>query len=372
MNCCMNCFNDIYIKNKIAKSRKEGSCSYCESQNVKVIEVSKLKEGFRFIERMYDCIEEIEVEPSNYDEYENTLVSQIQTDWNIFNEEIGKDSILKLYKDIFEIYDNDYYTDYPVTVINRTFIRFKDMLGLDYADVEWKGFCHYLKHSRRFILDKVGNPFYNSPEYLLTDDVLSELKSTIVKGEKFYRARQSGDEEHVPYSKHEMGAPSDDKAQIGRLNPEGIVYLYTASTRKTAIAEVKPWNDVKVSVAKINIRKDINIIDFSKIPNYKSPFKYFFDNKRKQLKKDYEAISFLISLGGELSKPVNSNKSSLEYIPTQYLTEYILSKGFDGMLFKSSVGEGNNLIIFNPNDARVVGVELFQVKDIKIKISKVF
>ena len=42
-------------------------------------------------------------------------------------------------------------------------------------------------------------------------------------------------------------------------------------------------------------------------------------------------IDFLRTLSNELSQPVHPQKGSLEYLPSQYLSEYIKSLGYQGI-----------------------------------------
>ncbi|WP_410479029.1 RES family NAD+ phosphorylase [Pedobacter gandavensis] len=49
----------------------------------------------------------------------------------------------------------------------------------------------------------------------------------------------------------------------------------------------------------------------------------------------------------ELSRPVRKQDVHLDYLPTQYLCEFIKSLGFDGVEYKSAMNSnGYNLAIF--------------------------
>jgi hypothetical protein len=54
-----------------------------------------------------------------------------------------------------------------------------------------------------------------------------------------------------------------------------------------------------------------------------------------------------VTLGEELSKPIIPKEAALEYLPSQYLCEFIKSIGFAGVLYQSSLGEGFNLALFD-------------------------
>jgi hypothetical protein len=49
----------------------------------------------------------------------------------------------------------------------------------------------------------------------------------------------------------------------------------------------------------------------------------------------------------DISIPINEDNQLLDYIPTQIMSEYIWSKGYDGFLFDSSVNiNGTNIVLF--------------------------
>ena len=86
-------------------------------------------------------------------------------------------------------------------------------------------------------------------------------------------------------------------------------------------------------------------------------------------------ISFAIGrllrdvISQDLSKPMRRYDSELEYIPTQFICEFIrVITGADGIQFNSSLDQdGVNVVLFNPKDINCIGVELHQVEKIAIK-----
>ncbi|MGV8691733.1 hypothetical protein ACV35Z_37515, partial [Pseudomonas aeruginosa] len=59
-------------------------------------------------------------------------------------------------------------------------------------------------------------------------------------------------------------------------------------------------------------------------------------------------LSLLELFSAELSKPVRPENGNLEYIPTQFLCEFIKSEAkFDGLIFNSSFGDGKNYVFFD-------------------------
>ena len=141
----------------------------------------------------------------------------------------------------------------------------------------------------------------------------------------------------------EMGRPPVDKALNGRANPLGISYLYAASDVSTAISEVQPYKGEIITVARIRFTGTIAVADLRDPKRTVSPFELDEDD----LESLYSEIPYLITLGEELSKPIIPREAELEYLPSQYLCEFIKSFGFTGVLYKSSLAQGDNVAFFD-------------------------
>lgn len=63
----------------------------------------------------------------------------------------------------------------------------------------------------------------------------------------FYRARIHSLNQCAPFLAAEMGAPGRGRAGAGRINPEGMPFLYVSESVDTVIAEVRPWLGAKIS-----------------------------------------------------------------------------------------------------------------------------
>ncbi|WML35332.1 RES family NAD+ phosphorylase [Clostridium sp. OS1-26] len=158
------------------------------------------------------------------------------------------------------------------------------------------------------------------------------------------------------YDHKDSYVPSDNNLiKDGRANPAFIKYLYTAENLYTALAEVRPYMNNKVSIAKIRVDEPLNIVDFS----FESLLS-FNGVERK--------LMSLIML--EFSTPSDSDKK--DYIATQYVSEFIKTLKFDGIRFSSSLHEsGRNITIFNYDKCHPVGSELYEVRNIIYHIEKI-
>ncbi len=156
-------------------------------------------------------------------------------------------------------------------------------------------------------------------------------------------------------------APPSECAKAGRANSIGISFLYTATDKKTAIMEMRPQLGQCFSVCEIEICKDIRIFDFT--------------YSMGELKEDeYTKSGDLYAISKEFSQPNYGNVN--DYIPTQYLCEYIRQKGFDGIRYKSAVSpDGINVILFDTNKDdkayKIVESRVYVVKDMDIKFEQI-
>lgn len=215
--------------------------------------------------------------------------------------------------------------------------------------------------------------------YFLTNQFVELFKNTLSKGVRIlpkntvlYRARLSGLTSNFyipnkPFPPEQMGAPPLFQTAIGRVNPKGMKYLYTADNIETAIAEVRPWKSSKISVARVITNFDLLMYDLAEIPYMPLVTDNSFECSIHDL------IDFLIMniLSAEISRPVSSLEySELEYIPTQLFTEYIKSEGFYGIIYKSSLGNGRNITIFNEKNTTIIDSQLYEVENIGYQIKE--
>ncbi|MBR6135524.1 MAG: RES family NAD+ phosphorylase [Clostridia bacterium] len=175
---------------------------------------------------------------------------------------------------------------------------------------------------------------------------------------KLYRARIVKDIDKIGlepcfygYSRKNSLTPPREKAIAHRANYQCIPYLYCSSSVETAISEVRPNENDIVSVATIIPTSTIDIIDFSceKSESLKGTKKTLFKN-----------------LYDWFSKPASQEDNPIEYIPTQYITEYIrFNLNYGGIKYKSSLAAGDNYVLFIDDTYYCSCSELFEFKDKK-------
>lgn len=75
------------------------------------------------------------------------------------------------------------------------------------------------------------------------------------------------------------------------------------------------------------------------------------------------------ALSQDMSRPMRRFDSTVEYVPTQFICEYVQMTQFvSGIRFSSSVyPKGTNVVIFNPKLMYCVAVKDYNISDLDIK-----
>lgn len=347
MKICDNCFHDQEIKGFIqANSTEEGICECCSAQS-QLIDLSELLDYFMAFLSVF------KYEPEN-----GVAIEQlIQDDWSIF---VSKDVCEKILYDIFNKID----IGLTLGVVEEK-LKEGDELKVSYIDeIEesvsyWDQLKEDLKWRRRYLTD-IDQMIELGWDALFNDSYSIDA-STIL-----YRARINGDGQTEPYGPLEMLSPPVEKTTAGRANPQGIPYLYLSTDPKTTLYETRASYLDNISVAQFQIQEtvELRIVDFT---NSQSTFNHTDDMIRfvtGQLLR--RAISV------DLSKPLRRYDSELEYIPTQFICEFIryITK-VDGIQFNSSLRkEGINIVLFNQHNITCTEVETHQITNIEIGSDK--
>jgi hypothetical protein len=212
---------------------------------------------------------------------------------------------------------------------------------------------------------------YNNRYFLDVDldtDRLTELLGHLIADDlpgMWYRARILT--EDTPYTTDKMGAPPKRLATHGRANPTGIPYLYLGSRPDTAIAEVRPHTGEVACVAEFAIRGPLTAVDLRDPRKLVSPFVLADASAIGQLRAD---IPFLERLGDELTRPVLPRSAALDYIPSQYLCEFIKKSGYGGVVYRSSVSTGMNLALFSPAMAEGGAVAQYDISRVSVEVAQ--
>jgi hypothetical protein len=224
---------------------------------------------------------------------------------------------------------------------------------------------------RRYLWDEIANNFLDS----IVESSLSRT-ITLEIGTELWRAGESPKTKTEPRVIYRDGdyeltldlpelrskdamLPRANIARESRANASGIAYLYVADDGNTAIAETRPWIGSYRTLATLALTRQMKIVDCCTRTLEPSIARKF---EQGQLTvEDIEPMVWS-SICHSFSEPVERIDGVPDYVPTQILAEAFHHKGgFDGVKYKSSVGRGNNYVLFNWHDLTFVKRQLFVI-----------
>lgn len=337
--CCQHCFTEKNIGQFISNlGGDNGSCSYCEMENVILIEPSKV---FQFIEKIDFGLEQND-DGSN-------LFDILNSGFHFFEDRVlNKESLFQ-----------------SILVGSEALLEKKYRIP-NSLEIQsgWGEFSKEIKEQNRFFPQtslykklftnaKEGNDAQTEIFNLLLDSLAKNYST----GRLFYRARVHEDRLTIS----EMRAPPAKIVTAGRANPIGISYLYLAENEQTCIAEVRPSNGCMVSVATFKLKENLRFLDLTE-PRKRA---CFLTQESENLIDSLIHIDLLEIFATELSKPVLPNRSHLDYIPTQFLCEYFKAVcNFNGLIFNSSFGRGKNIVLFDQSLVDDVSMNYYNISSI--------
>lgn len=192
---------------------------------------------------------------------------------------------------------------------------------------------------------------------------------TIPAGQLFWRAQlghdwrpmDDGSDEEIPcaYMKDRM-KPLPDKAWDGRANPRGIPCLYLATSKETAMSEVRPWIGSYVSVGQFRTRRELSIVDCGR-HHTGSPL-YFNESGFYEPEPEARTNAVWQHIDRAFAEPMTRSDDSADYAPTQILAEFFKREHLNGLHYHSNFGEGFNIALFRLDDADLINCGLYQVE----------
>lgn len=333
-NICDNCFSDeeMELKAFIGSQGVIGKCNFCKLDINKIIPTEELLDFFN------ELLSNFQLDPHG-----RSLVSLIQGDWDLFKSNSIGTKFLNIIMD-------DLNVDFHNAEVTVNYSN--DILdNINY----WFTLKEKIKWERRYLIDV---------NYLTDElgwDGFFQSKIIINKDDVLYRARRHEETNKEAYSSENMFCPPRINSTAGRANPMGIPYLYLSDNKETILYEIRSAYLDEVSIGSFQVsnnrEEEVKISDFTENSTIYHPNEVNERIKSRLLKR-------LISI--DLSKPMRRYDSDLDYIPTQFICEFIkVFTGVDGLKFTSSLhSSGNNFVIFDQSIMQCVEVD-------KVKISKV-
>ena len=162
--------------------------------------------------------------------------------------------------------------------------------------------------------------------------------------------------------------PRPDRASEGRANPKGVPCLYLATTKETAMSEVRPWIGSLISVGQFETIRTLEIIDCSH--NHGDPLFHFFLGREEPLAPGDIEKTVWSHIDRAFAAPRSRDDDVAAYAGTQIIAELFKSKGYDGVAYRSSFGEdGYNIALFDIGAAHLINCQLHKVDAVDMKFS---
>lgn len=358
MFCCSNCFVDVEIKAIIEGNSTTGNCDFCGKRNVHIYDIKKESTIAELFDGLLDVYTPISDLPADFPHEQTDLIKNILcNNWHIFN--LNSSARYQLIMAICA----DRYREQPE--LFDTPVGIKQCQDKDYLkensilkDNCWDDFVEGIKRKNRFH----GNYINMNKLFVF----LQCAVKTYHKDKVMYRSRICSDEKG--YKPKEMGPPPDTEAKGGRVNPTGISILYLSDSKETTFYEIRAGVHDFVTVGRFKLLKDVTVINIAGIDCI-SPFigtHYGFDFTQYAIN-----IQNLKMIAQEIAKPLR-NDNSLDYLPTQYISDYIRSKGYDGIEYISAMSRrGINLAVFDSELFECTGTSVYDVKLISYDCTQV-
>lgn len=332
MKVCVSCFSDKELKGFISSSNEIGDCGICESKNQPLLDVSEL---FDFFQELLH----------NFKVFENgmPLGSKIQSNWSFFSSLGVANKILnyvltKVQSEISSSNINVEYTDDIIENYNH-----------------WEILKEELKWKNRFVinierLEELGWDGFFNTQFKLT------------KESPLFRARIHHQSGLSVYKPEDMSCPQKEFASGGRANPSGIPFLYLSDNPETVLYEVRASYLDELSIGTFVLNSEaVKLVDFTEDT-------YLFQPNNSSINKTIKAKLLRQKISSDLSKPMRRYDSDLEYIPTQFICEFIkVFTGALGVRFNSSLHpSGNNIVLFDQNLMTCISVKKVKINSVNL------
>ena len=341
---CADCFKDLGIRRFIQDHVEANSCSVCGRTAEEEIAAPADEILEFFLQKVHEHYENADGN-APFDKEETRYI--VET-WDLYD---------LIFDELAEVAEHE--------TLEWLHTRLKD--DVTYCTKEWQimspgealtsawgQFCHAVKHETRFLFfvdepeEDDGEPYRVRPAEMLGElgDLIRgcQLIRDISSGTRLFRVRghEAGKSFTDPV---DLGPPPVGFAKTaGRMNAPGIVVMYAAFDRNTALVEAA-GNYTELSVAQFELLQDLRVVDLTSIPAVPS----IFEGGPR------EYLQFLRRFAEDVSQPFTPDTEvHVEYTPTQVVSEFLRhrfrnSNGtpIRGLLYGSAKENGSiNLALF--------------------------
>ncbi|MGH4038361.1 MAG: RES family NAD+ phosphorylase [Sphaerochaeta sp.] len=349
MNCCSECFYDEEIIAIIKGEKLRGNCDICGKKNVNICDINH-----EAIQTNFKSLIDVYVPILNTGDLDNNFLKDVLLDrWNIFN---LKPNQVQTF--LISLFPEDYKSN---KALFENHVKVNPIIFDEYSmfgESNWNNFAKEIKEINRFHTQIIKLDFLQK--------IINYHAFTIPKLTKLYRGRILNSK--TSYSKSEMGAPPKGKAKAGRINPDGISCLYLSDTIETTFYEIRAGLNDKAIVADFILKEEVTVVDLTGIDAI-SPFTWI--NSEAAIEDLASNIQHLKTIASEIARPLCKSDKVLDYLPIQYICDYIKSENFDGIKYKSTLHEdGINYAFFDENLFDCNNIETYEISSLKYKYDK--
>lgn len=360
---CVECVKDKNIKKLIIKNGSKNTCTLCEEEHLSIdfedsdfFSLVKAVLRFNFSEWEYNRHWGGDGHECLFYGEDNVFFEQERA----LSEDIYEELVLSITEGpVYEDYDKgiSIFAGYgPDGMQNMLLESIKSS-----SDISLVKLANRLKSENYFKVEK---------ELLKILAKFADVaKISLEKRAIFYRARVGISDKKrslgggfeteyhfTPYTESAIGSPPPLMASAGRINRPGVAFFYCATDKYTAVSEVRPHPGDQVSIGKFTLSNKAKIFNLSE-----SQLLHFYSSD-----KSLDTYIPLNTLSNFMNKVIPPSQRQ-QYSFTQLIADCIRQMGFDGIMFNSTVGNGENIVLFDPSivsytneDSEVVEVE--QVK----------
>ena len=187
----------------------------------------------------------------------------------------------------------------------------------------------------------------------MLEDINTNPTQSIKPKKILYRARIfdgpiNTSSRFIGFSEKESFVPPTKLARDLRANYRYIPYLYCSDKEYGAVCEVRPRLGAMVSVAEIIVNDEIKIFDLT------------YDSKPKGMNRTKDNLCR--DLSELFAKPITNEDDVFDYIPTQYIAEFIKNLGYDAMAYKCALSDkSRNIVVFSYKKCKPISSSVFSI-----------
>jgi len=289
---CSSCFDDADLRSWICQNGAQRRCDFCSDDDAPAARFGEL------CEHITACILKYwgrAADQLPYETREGGYIGGNTLDtYDLLREEIAislpRDRHDRLIRALLDQLPDETWCDHDWTC-----------LDLDQALLSsWESFCDTVKHKRRFFFHGTGSDDIDSytPASLLAMIANASLEMGLInkmeEGASLWRARPNLSVERRELPEEYGTPPVKFATQSNRMNPPGIPMLYLASSRETAVIEIRA---TRAHVGQSVSLRPLKVLDLRNLPEIPSIFSDA--GRRRRL-----VLRFLHNFAADVMEPV--------------------------------------------------------------------